>query len=137
METQTIKASEKTQSKATLWTGRIIRILTILFLLMDSIMKIFRESHNIEGTVKLGFSDTAVQPIGITLFICTIIYIIPRTTILGAILLTGYLGGAIAIMARAGEPFFFPVIFGVLVWAGIFLRDARLRKMIPINRDEV
>jgi hypothetical protein len=135
METQVTINMEKQQSKAMLWTGRIISTITILFLLMDSIMKIFRESHHIEGTVKLGFTDAAVQPIGITLLVCTILYIIPRTAVLGAILLTAYLGGAVAIMARVGEPFYFPIIFGVLVWCGLFFRDMKIRNIIPIKRD--
>ena len=73
------------------------------------------------------------MPIGVLLLICTLIYAIPRTSILGAILLTAYLGGATVTSLRVGQPIYFPVIFGVLVWAGLYLRDLRLRKLIPLN----
>jgi len=104
-----------------------------LFLLFDAIMKIIRESHSIEGSVKLGWPDSGIVGLGVLLLICTIFYIIPRTAILGAILITGYLGGAISIMFRVGEPFIFPVIFGILVWAGLWLKDEKLRTLIPFR----
>ena len=126
---ETIKI-EQTQSKGVLWTGRIISGLVILFLLFDAIMKLIRESHSVEGTQQLGFSDSMVQPIGILLLVFTIAYIIPRTSLLGAVFLTAYLGGATAVMVQAKQPFIFPIIFCVLVWAGLLLRDGKSRSMI-------
>ena len=73
-------------------------------------------------------------PIGVVLLICTVVYAIPTTSVLGAILLTGYLGGATATHVRVGQPFWFPVMMGVLVWAGLFLREERLRTLIPLRR---
>ena len=125
-----------TTSKAGRWAGWIISVLCTLFMLMDAVMKIIKERHAIEGSNQIGWPVDLIQPLGIVLLLCTILYIIPRTCILGAILLTGYLGGAIAVMARAqapGHPFIFPIIIGVLGWAGIFFRDARLRSLIPVR----
>lgn len=123
-------------SKKALWTGRIISMLCVLFLLVDAIMKMIRESHSVEGTIQLGWPAYSVQSIGIILLACTVLYLVPRTAILGAILLTGFLGGAIATMARIGQPIIFPLIFGILVWCGLFLRDEKLRKFIPLRKEE-
>jgi len=128
--------TEHTQSKGMLWTGRIISILVILFLLMDAVMKIIQEEHSMKGSAELGWPTEAVQSIGIVLLIATILYAVPRTAVLGAILLTGYLGGAVSVMIMAkapGHPYLFPVVFGVLVWAGQFLRDEKLRALIPFR----
>ena len=78
-------------------------------------------------------AESVILPIGIVLLVCTVLNVIPRTCVLGAILLTGYLGGATATHVRVGEPFFFPILFGVLIWAGLFLRDDRLRALIPLR----
>ncbi|WAC15254.1 DoxX family protein [Dyadobacter pollutisoli] len=125
----------KSQGNKGVLIGRIISALCILFLLVDAIMKVLKDSISVEGSAKLGWPVDQVQSIGIALLISTILYIIPRTAILGAILLTGYLGGAIAIMVRAGEPLYFASIFGVLVWAGLYLRDEKLRKLIPFSNN--
>ena len=124
-------------SKKAMWTGWIISGLCILFLLFDAIMKIIREAHSIEGSVQLGWPENRVQSIGIVLLIATILYIIPRTAILGAILLTGYLGGAIAIMVRVDKPLYFALVFGVLVWAGLYFRDHKLRQLIPLRKEDI
>lgn len=124
-------------SKAAKWTGWIISILVTLFMLLDAVMKIIKEAHSVEGSAQLGWPADHLQDIGTALLVSTILYIIPRTSILGAILLTGYLGGAVAVMLRAmspGHPYLFPVVFGVLVWAGIWFRDARLRTLIPFRQ---
>ena len=129
--------TEHTQSKGMLWTGRIISILVILFLLMDAVMKIIKEEHSVKGSAELGWPMEAIQGIGIVLLIATILYAVPRTAVLGAILLTGYLGGAVSVMIMAkapGHPYLFPVVFGVLVWAGQFLRDEKLRALIPFRK---
>jgi hypothetical protein len=122
----------KTQpkSKTSLWAGWIICVLCILFLLLDAVMKVIKAAPSMEGSSKLGVPLDAVQGIGIILLICTIIYAIPRTAILGAVLITGYLGGAVSVMVCAKAPFYFPLIFGVLVWLGVYLRDEKLKALL-------
>ena len=120
----------KSPSKAALRAGWIITVFCTLFLLFDAIMKIIREAHSIKGSVELGWPDSAIVGMGLLLLACTILYILPRTAILGAILLTAYLGGATAIMVRVGAAFAFPVIFGMLVWLGLYLRSGRLRQLV-------
>jgi hypothetical protein len=123
-------------SKKSVWTGRIISALVVLFLLFDGVTKVMKEAHVLAAAAQLGFTERTIVGIGALLLACTAVYVIPRTSILGAILLTGYLGGATATNVRAGDPLFetlFPVIFGVLVWAGLFLRDEPLRALIPLR----
>lgn len=123
-------------SKAALWTGRIIEILLVLFMLFDSITKIIKMRQVVEATVQIGFPENRIVAIGVALLISLILYMIPRTSILGAILLTGYLGGAVCANVFAKTAAFnlsFPVIFGVLVWLSLYLRDARVRLMIPLR----
>jgi len=130
--------NNKFNSRATLWTSRVISVLCVLFLLVDAIMKVVKSTPSMEGTVQLGWPEDYVQGTGILLLICTIFYIVPRTNIIGALLLTGYLGGATAIMARAdvsGHSYFFPIVFGILIWVPLFLRSEGLRILIPIRRD--
>ena len=107
--------------------------LPVALLLMSGIMKLLRPGFVVEGFHHLGIPDHLIVPIGILELTCTIIYLIPRTSVLGAILLTGYLGGAILTHLRVGEPVFAQAIFGVLVWGGLFLRDPRLRVLIPLR----
>lgn len=122
-------------STATVWAGRALSALPVLFLLFDGIAKVMRLPPVLEGTAKLGYPLTVVVPLGLTLLACTVLYAIPRTSMLGAILLTGYLGGAVASHVRVGDPLFshalFPTYFAVLIWGGLFLRDARLRVLLP------
>jgi hypothetical protein len=90
-----------------------------------------------DAAVRLGFAVNLMPGIGILLLVCTLVYLIPRTAILGAVMLTGYLGGAVAIQMRAGSPPFenvFPVLFGILVWAGVYLRECRLCAIFPLRR---
>ena len=139
METNSVQQPKTFSSKGVLWTGRIITGIIVLFLLMDAIMKVVESGPAMEGSVQLGWPESAVQGIGIVLLSATILYIIPRTSVLGAIILTGYLGGATSIMVRAmqpGHPYLFPVVFGALVWAGLFLRDEKLRTMIPLRKEQ-
>jgi DoxX-like protein len=124
-------------NKRVLWAGRIISILPALFLLLDGILKLVKPPVVVEATVKLGYPENVIVAIGIVLVVCTILYLIPRTAVLGAILLTGHLGGAVATQVRAGGPFFnviFPVILGAMLWGGLYLRNARLRSLIPFAR---
>jgi hypothetical protein len=118
-------------SKATLWTGRVIGGVAVLFLAVDSLVKVLKLAPAVEATTQLGYDDSVVLPLGILQLACLIVYLIPRTSILGAILLTGYLGGAIATHVRVDSPLFthvlFPVYVAVLLWGGLFLIDGRLR----------
>ncbi len=121
-------------SKSRVWSGRIVSGLTILFLLFDAVIKLMKMSFVMEANAKLGYPPEVVFPIGAVLLVCTLLYSIPRTSILGAILLTGYLGGAVATNVRVSASLFgnilFPVYVGVMVWAGLVLRNARLRALI-------
>jgi DoxX-like family len=125
-------------SKGRLWTGRIMSALPALFLLVDGVGKLIKPAPVVEGTVQLGYPESVLLGLGIVLLTCTVLYVIPRTAILGAILLTGYLGGAIATHVRVGSPLFshilFPVYLAVLIWGGLYLRDEGLRALIPLRR---
>ncbi len=129
-------AQNRTVSKAARWTGRVLSALVVLFMLFDCIMKIASVRAAVEGTVKLGYQESVIVPIGITLLICTILYAIPRTSALGAVLLTGYLGGAVASNVRVGNPLagyvLFPVYVGVLLWLGLCLRSVQIRRTLPM-----
>jgi len=123
-------------SKSSLWAGRIVSGLSALFLLLDGVMKLFKPAFVVEATVRLGYSENVIVPIGAVLVICTILYLIPATSVLGAILLTGYLGGAVATHVRVGEgwfPIIFPIVFGILIWLGLYLRNVRLRTLVPLS----
>lgn len=123
-----------TVSTGSLWTGRIFVALIFLFMLFDGGIKVLKLAPAVEGTVRLGYPVSTIQPIGIIALICVILYAIPRTSILGAILLTGYLGGATATQVRLEDRWFlFPVVIGMLIWAGVYFRDERLRAVIPLS----
>lgn len=127
---------EATVSKSSMWAGRIVSILPALFMLLDGVMKLFKPAFVVEATVQLGYPENTIALIGATLVICTVLYLIPKTSVLGAILLTGYLGGAVASHVRHQEgvfPIFFAIIFGILIWLGLYLRDARLRELVPLT----
>jgi hypothetical protein len=125
-------------SKGILWTGRTMSALPALFLFVDGIGKLVKPAPVVEGTVQLGYPESVLLGLGLVLITCTVLYVIPRTAVLGAILLTGYLGGAIATHVRVGSPLFshilFPVYVAVLIWVGLYLRDERLRALIPLRR---
>ena len=125
-----------TSHKTRLWAGRIISALPALFLLIDGIMKLIKPVIVVEATVKLGYPESVIIGLGIVLLACTILYLIPRTAVLGAILLTGYLGGAIATHVRVGDqlfPIIFPLILGAMLWGGLYLRNERLRSLVPVS----
>lgn len=124
-------------SRSNIWIGRIVSGLPALFLLVDGAMKLVKPAVVVDATTKLGYSESSIIPIGILLIACTLLYLIPKTSVLGAILLTGYLGGAVATHARVGEavfPIVFPIIFGALLWLGLYLTDVRLRALIPLRK---
>lgn len=128
--TQSVGPAPKTQTIKT-WTARVLGALLVLFLFVDGAGKVLRLTAHVEGTAKVGFPDSAIVPMGITLIISTLLYTIPRTAVLGAILLTGYLGGAVATHVRMGQPFYFAAVFGVIVWGCLYLRDERIRALLP------
>jgi DoxX-like family len=115
------------------WTGNIVSGLGVLFMLMDAAMHLMAPAPVVEAFQKLGFPLSLAVPFGIIELLCVAVYVFPRTSVLGAVLLTGYLGGAVASHVRIGDPVFpvvFPVLIGVLFWGGLFLRDDRLRTLI-------
>lgn len=114
--------------------GRVLTGLVAAFLLMDGALRIIGLAPYVEGTVQAGYPESMAPGIGLALLVPTLLYLVPRTSILGAILLTGYLGGATATNLRLGMPLAFPLVFGILVWAALYLRDNRLRGMIPVRR---
>ena len=119
--------------KKLLWTGRVISALPVMILFISAIMKLIKPPQVAEGFTHLGLPEKLAIGLGILELVCTMFYIIPRTAVLGAILLTGYLGGAILAHLRVGDAFIGPFVFGVLVWAGLFLREPRLRALIPLR----
>lgn len=125
-------------SKATRWAGRILSGLAALFLLADSVGKLVKPAPVVEGTVRLGYPESVIIGLGTVLLVCTVLYLIPLTSVLGAILLTAYLGGAVATHVRVEDPLFthvlFPVYVGAMIWAGLYLRDDRLRALLPFRR---
>jgi len=133
-------SAEKTStSTKTFWAGRIMSGLVVFFLLVDAGFKLIRPlpAPAVEAFGKLGYPVEFAGGIGVLLLACVAVYLIPRTSVLGAILLTGYLGGAVASHVRVGDPWFshalFPVYIGLLVWGGIYFREPRLRAVIPLR----
>jgi len=124
-------------SRGRLWTGRIMSALPALFLFVDGVGKLVKPAPVVEGTVQLGYPESVLLGLGIVLLTCTVLYVIPRTAVFGAILLTGYLGGAIATHVRIGSPLFSHVLFGaylaLFVWGGLYFRDPRVRVLIPLR----
>jgi hypothetical protein len=120
-------------SKVQIWAGRILSGFAALFLAMDGVMKLLKPAFVVKATVELGYPESEIVGIGVVLLLCTLLYVFPRTQILGAILLTGYLGGAIASKIRIEAKWsdvIFALTFAGLVWAGLWLRDARVRKFL-------
>ena len=130
----TIEPSHRGSRRA-LWTGRVISGLAVAFLIFDSVGKLLEVQPVIEGTKQLGYPQEIVFSLGVTLLSCVLTYLVPRTSVLGAVLLTGYLGGAVATHVRVGNPLFthvlFPAYVAALLWGGLMLRDGRLRTFLP------
>jgi hypothetical protein len=133
MQSTTLTATVGTRR---LWIGRIMSALAVLFLLFDSIVKILGLPVAVDATTELGYRVGIVGGIGILELICLLIYVVPRTATLGAVLLTGYLGGAVASQLRVGHPLFshvlFPIYVAVFIWGGLFIRDGRLRALVAL-----
>jgi hypothetical protein len=120
-------------AKVSIWAGRVLSALAILFLAFDGVIKVLNLPPAVEATTQLGYPAGLVVAIGLIELACLAVYILPRTAFVGALLLTGYLGGAVATQVRAEAPLFpvvFPLIIGALVWGGLALRDARLRALL-------
>ncbi len=130
-------AARASSSKKGLWVGRVLSGLVVLFLIPDGIVKFIKPAPVVEAFAHVGWPLSLANVLGTLLLVCIALYAIPRTSILGAILLTGYLGGAVATHLRAGDPLFshilFPTYLGVLLWLGLYLRDDRVRVLIPLR----
>ena len=131
-------AHASSPSKARIWTARILTALVLLFLLFDGLTKVLKVDQVVKASAQFGLSASTLPVIGAILLACTIVYVIPRTSVLGAILLTGYLGGAVACNVLARTPLFsnvlFPVYFGVVVWAILLLRGRDIRSLFGLGR---
>ena len=133
MTTQPALGGGSFVSKVQLWLGRIMSAIVSMFLVVDGVMKLFRPPVVVKATLQLGYAESAIVGIGATLLLCTLLYIVPRTSAVGAVLLTGYLGGAVASNVRAGMPLFnilFPIIIAGLAWGGLWLRDLHVRELL-------
>jgi len=123
-------------STGMLWTGRIITGLVVLFMLFDSVTKIIKLPQVIEASARVGINATQVFWIGVTLLGCVVLYVIPQTSVFGAILLAAYLGGAVCADVVTHQPVFnscFAIAFGILTWLGLYLREPRLRALVPFK----
>jgi hypothetical protein len=125
---------EGAQPKWQLWLGRVLSAVPVLLMLMSAAMK-FSHSPAVAETFvgKLGYPEASLTAIGLLELLCVIVYVVPQTAVLGAILLVGYLGGAIATHVRVQDPFVIPIVLGLFAWAGLYLRDERLRALLPIR----
>lgn len=121
-------------SKGALWGGRVLSILPCLLLLMSGAMKFIRPPGFDEGLAHMGWTADKMTYLGIVEIACVVIYLIPRTAVIGAILLTAYMGGAIATHVRVGDPFWVQILVGMAFWGGLWLRDPRLKQLIPITK---
>jgi len=123
-------AHSQPSRKRLVWTGRIITALVVAFLLLDAVLKLLPIAPVVEASTRLGFAVTAIRPMGAILLVATLLHVAPRTAVLGALLVTAYLGGATATLVRSGDPFWFPVAMGVMVWVGLLLRQPRVRALV-------
>lgn len=133
MSSQTSQAIAAAPKSWMVWTGRVLSALPVLMLLMSASMKLSHAPAIVEGFTKYGYPEGALLPIGVVELLCAVLYAIPRTSVLGAILVTGYLGGAVSTHVRAGEAFLIPVLLGVFAWGGLYLRDSLLRTRLPLR----
>jgi hypothetical protein len=116
------------------WTGCVLSALPVLMLLMSATFKFLQPPQVTEGMAKFGYPESVLLPLGVVELTATVLYVIPQTSVLGAIILTGYLGGATATHVRVGDAFYMPIILGVLLWLGLYFRDARIRALVPWRR---
>lgn len=116
------------------WTGRVISVLASLMFVFSAVMKLKGGPEVAQGMAHLGLPESLVRPLAILELACVVVYLIPATAVLGAILLAGYLGGAICSHLRVGDPFFVQIVLGILVWLGVYLQEPRLKALIPLRR---
>jgi len=121
-------------SKAATWIGRIISILISLLFIFSASFKFIDGPQVTEGFVHLGLPERIMKPLGVLELTCVVLYLIPATSVVGAILLTGYIGGAICTHWRVGDPFYVQILTGILIWLGLYLRDDRLKPLMPVRR---
>ncbi len=122
-----------TPNRKTVWTGRVISVLATPLFLFSAYIKLKGGPELAQGFAHLGLPDSMAVPLGILEISCVAIYLIPRTSVLGAVLLSGYLGGAICTHWRVGDPFYVHVVLGLLVWLGLYLREDRLKALLPLR----
>jgi DoxX-like family len=137
LEAIRMSADTNDVSRMRLWTGRVLSGFSAAFFILDGAMKLAKPAVVVEATKQLGYPESSIVGIGVVLLACTLLYLIPRTAILGAVLLSGYLGGAVASNVRAGQPPFniiFPVILATIAWGGLWLRDTRLQQLLPLKQ---
>ncbi|GHG62984.1 DoxX family protein [Comamonas sp. JC664] len=130
----TPQAAVTTSKPWMLWLGRIFSGLVAALLAMSAVQKLNPSPEVLQGFQTFGYPAEVLLPIGVVELLCLIVYLVPRTSVLGAILITGYLGGATATHVRASDAFIVPILVGVVAWAGLFLRDARIRELLPLRR---
>ena len=124
---------DSTSSSKFLWAGRFTSAIPVIALLASGLIKSSNAAQVVEGFATFGYLQKLLLPIGLTEILCTILYLIPRTSVLGAVLVTGYLGGATATHVRISDAFIPPVILGIIVWGGLYFRDSRLRALLPLR----
>ena len=118
------------------WVGRVISVLLSLLFAMSAFMKLKGGAEVMQGMAHLGLPESLIMPLAILEISCVVIYLIPATSVLGAILLTGYIGGAICTHLRVGDPFFIQIALGIFVWLGLYLRENRLKALIPLRTSQ-
>ena len=121
-------------NRKVLWAGRVISILVSLPFLLSAFLKLKDGPEVTQGMAHVGISESMLVPLAILEFACVVVYLIPATSVLGAILFTGYIGGAMCTVWRVGDPFFLHIVLGILVWLGLYLREDRLRALIPLRK---
>ena len=136
MSNEALPGGVSSNPPAMVWTGRVLSLVPAAMLVMSGVMKVTKQPMVVEGFAKQGWPASVPVPLGIVELAATVLYLIPQTAVLGAVLITGYLGGAIATHVRLGESILIPAGLGVVVWLGLFLRDARLRQLLPLRQLE-
>ncbi len=133
-----MKTTNSSGSKKALWAGRVLSGIAIVSMLFDSLTKILKVDAVVKASAQFGYPVSLLSAIGLILLVCLVIYVIPRTSILGALLITGYLGGAVEANLRIGTPLFsnalFPIYFAVIVWGGLYLRERRVREIFSLRK---
>ena len=137
METSTLETPTAQPSEGVLWTSRLLSAIPVLLVLLGSVMKLMKPASVIQASAQAGLPERLIVPVGLIELTCVIVYLVPSTSVLGAILLTGLLGGATVTTLRIGDPTYpMPVLLGMMAWGGLYLRDRRLRALIPLRAPE-